>query len=81
MTIKYQTGRDYGTPQVLEINLPALPADELADVAVTFTDTARGIAGVVTLMAMEANPREIGRAVLREYDAGRYALSELAAEC
>lgn len=73
-TIKYQTGRHYGAPQVLEITVPAKPADELADVAVTFADGARGIAGAVTLMAFELHGN-IGAAVLREYDAGRYALA------
>lgn len=76
-TIKYQTGRDYGAPQVLEITIPALPADELADVDVSFIDDARGIVGVVTLMALQANHREIGAAVLREYDAGRYSSVDL----
>ena len=71
-TIKYQTGRQYNGAQTLIINVPAMPADDLADVTVPFVDASRGIAGAVTLMAFEANPREIGRAVLREYDAGRY---------
>lgn len=74
-TIKYQTGRIYNGPQTLDIAVPALPADELADVEVAFADASRHISGTVTLMALEANPREIGRAVLREYDAGRYQLA------
>ena len=73
-TIKHDTGRIYNGPQTLVINIPALPADELADVDVSFVDASRHIAGTVTLMALEANAREAGRAVLREYDAGRYQL-------
>lgn len=75
--IKYQTGRDYGTPQVLDIVLPPPPpADEQEDVEVTFTDEARKIVGIVRLMGVEVDAYacDIGRAVLREYDAGRYTL-------
>lgn len=74
--IQFFTGRDYGAPQVLEITVPALPADELANVDVSFIDDARGIVGVVTLMAFELQGN-IGAAVLREYDAGRYSSVDL----
>lgn len=75
-TIKYQTGRHYGAPQVLEITVPAKPADELADVAVAFADAARGIAGVVTVLGFELDSSfSLRAAVMREYDAGRYALA------
>jgi len=70
-TIRYATGRDYGTPQVLTITAPATPDDPIADVRVTFEDEARGIAGAVTLMAFQLS--QVGPAVLAEYDAGRYA--------
>lgn len=73
--MKYPTGRDYGTPQVLEITAPTIPADaDLCDTfRVTFVDQARHISGTVHLMAFECDPRSVGPAVLREYDAGRYA--------
>lgn len=65
------TGRVYNGPQMLEIDVPSVPADPLADVRVTFTDESRGIVGIVTLMACQIESG-IGPAVLREYDAGRY---------
>jgi len=72
--IKYSTGRNYGATQVLDITF--LPSDDdWADVSVSFTDTARGISGVVQLMGLETTPRDVGAAVLREYDAGRYQLA------
>ena len=69
----FSTGRVYDKPQCLAIDAPAAPADPLADVRVTFVDASRGISGAVTLMAYELNGN-IGLAVLREYDAGRYSL-------
>ena len=74
-TIKYQTGRIYNGPQTLVINVPAAPADELADVNVSFTDESRIIAGVVTVLGFELNSSfSLRAAVMREYDAGRYQL-------
>ena len=73
MQYQYATGRDYGTPQVLTINAPQLPDDPIADVRVTFNDTARNISGAVSVMACECwTTSSMGAAVLREYDAGRY---------
>lgn len=71
--IKYTTGRNYGTAQILEIDAPGARDDDdmLADVRVTFNDTARHIRGVVSVMRLECDAN-LGRAVLREYDAGRY---------
>lgn len=69
----FYTGREYNGPQSLKIDAPAAPADALADVRVTFADASRGISGTVTLMAFELHGN-IGAAVLREYDAGRYSL-------
>lgn len=75
-TIKYSTGRQYDGAQTLVITAPPMPADDLADVDVSFTDASRRIAGVVTLLAFELqNADAIGAAVLREYDAGRYTLT------
>jgi len=76
MQYHYTTGRNYGTPQVLIIDAPQLPDDPIADVRVMFEDDARGIVGVVTLMACECD-HNIGHAVLREYDAGRYEYLEI----
>lgn len=75
-TVSYATGRDYGTPQVLVIDVPQTSDDLSADVRVMFEDDARGIVGVVTLMACECD-HNIGHAVLREYDAGRYDYLDL----
>lgn len=75
-TITYQTGRDYGAPQVLEISAPNAPTDDLADielVSVTFVDRARHISGTVEVFTFDLlNEQKLGRAVLAEYDAGRY---------
>jgi len=76
-TIQYQTGRDYGAPQVLTIHYT--PTDDvLADVPAVFVDLARGIAGTVTVFGFDATPAAIGAAVLREYDAGRYTNTDVA---
>lgn len=77
-TIKYFTGREYNGAQILEISVPAMPADELADVDVSFIDESRNIMGIVTLMAIELQRAlDVGPAVLREYDAGRYSALDL----
>ena len=45
------------------------------DVDVYFRDNARNIAGKVKIWGLEMDSnRNIGKAVLREYDAGRYTL-------
>lgn len=75
-TIKYQTGRIYNGAQILVINVPPAPADELSDVTVQFADESRGITGAVTVMGLELDSSfSLRAAVLREYDAGRYTLA------
>jgi hypothetical protein len=76
-TATYETGRDYGAPQVLEITYPAI--DVLADMesgmkfhSVQFSDSVRAISGEVQISGYDCNFFRIGRAVLAEYDAGRY---------
>lgn len=75
-TIQYETGRDYGAPQVLEITFPAVTMDSFdaafVDVTARFVDAVRGISGTVNVFGSDANENSIGRAVLAEYDAGRY---------
>lgn len=74
-TIAFPTGRDYGAPQVLYIDLPdTTGVDDWSMVPVRFADAARNISGVVQLFAMTAHPAYAGPAVLAEYDAGRYSL-------
>jgi hypothetical protein len=73
-TVNYPTGRDYGAPQVLEITYASSGANtdgfELTDA--TFKDAVRAIAGTVKIFRQDADQNRIGRAVLAEYDAGRY---------
>jgi hypothetical protein len=71
-TISYETGRDYGAPQVLEITFPAVATDDFQLVAVKFVDAARRISGIVEVFDIDVTLAKIGRAVLAEYDAGRY---------
>jgi hypothetical protein len=75
-TIAYETGRDYGAPQVLEITFPAVTVDAIdaafVEVQAHFFDAARGISGAVKVFGSDATANRIGRAVLAEYDAGRY---------
>lgn len=77
-TIQYETGRDYGAPQILEIIYPDV--DALADMesgmqfhSVQFIDASRSIKGYVSIFGCDCNANRIGRAVLTEYDAGRYS--------
>jgi len=75
-TISYETGRDYGAPQVLEITFPVITCDlfdaAFVEVQAHFFDAVRGISGAVKVFGSDANANSIGRAVLTEYDAGRY---------
>ena len=78
MQITYNTGRsyDYGHPQLLAIRAtPAAGADDFALVPADFVDAQRNIAGRVSVFMCECKPRDLGPAVLREYDAGRYTLA------
>jgi len=69
-TIRYETGRDYGAPQVLEITAPDAPTDDLADielVSVTFVDHVRHISGAVEVFTFDlVSEQKLGRAVLAE---------------
>ena len=75
-TILYETGRDYGAPQVLEITFPAITCDAFDAAFISaeafFIDAVRSISGRVKVFGADANVNSIGRAVLAEYDAGRY---------
>ena len=77
MHMTYDTGRDYGRPQVLDIEVPGLAgADDWDVVPVFFRDDVRGIAGTVLLFRIQiAGDERVGEAVLAEYDAGRYTLA------
>jgi hypothetical protein len=76
-TVRYETGRDYGAPQILEITFPAISADPVDsrfnEVQAHFVDAVRHISGTVKVFGNDANDHSIGRAVLAEYDAGRYS--------
>jgi hypothetical protein len=65
-TIKYETGRDYGAPQVLEITFPDVTIDPIdavfVNVTAHFVDTVRRISGTVTVFGNDANEASIGRA-------------------
>jgi hypothetical protein len=74
----FNTGRDYGAPQVLEITYIAPTHIDDFDVSALdlmtahFTDAARGISGQVSIFVKDATAVKIGSAVLAEYDAGNY---------
>lgn len=75
----FNTGRVYdGNQQFLDIWWDDSQKGEmnLDDVSVHFRDAARTIAGTVKLVGFElcGSNREIGKAVLREYDHCRYVL-------
>lgn len=72
MKLSFNTGRDYGAPQILEIESPEVTTADLQLVEVYFNDAVRGISGLVELLDIETTPNRIGRAVLAEYDEGRY---------
>ncbi len=75
-TIRYETGRDYGAPQILEITFTPIDWSDFDArtefFPATFVDAARGISGTVSVFGNDATETLIGRAVLAEYDAGRY---------
>lgn len=77
-TLTFNTGRVYGgNQQFLDIWFEDTGAGwfELDDVEVHFRDQSRHISGTVTIMGLEMDSNySIGKAVLREYDAGRYTL-------
>lgn len=70
----FPTGRNYGTDQILKIEVPV----ELGTVftAVSFEDAARGIKGETDILLFGGESQyQIGLLVLAEYDAGRYMYS------
>jgi hypothetical protein len=70
-TIEYKTGRDYGSEQVLFIDILSQSTDDF-DITTTvavFRDHVRHISGKVTAISLGGS---IGEAVMAEYDAGRY---------
>lgn len=77
-TTTFTTGRTYNGEQVLVIEAPSAdevsgPEAHLHDYTATFTDSSRGINGSVTVYSWDLlSPFDLQRAVLREYDAGRY---------
>jgi hypothetical protein len=69
----YPTNRIYdGKPQVLDIVIIEGP-DEWTLVG-RFVDSVRNLSGIVELIGYDMNSSKasLGRAVLQEYDAGRY---------
>ena len=70
-TIRYETGRTYDKPQVLEITIELEKEDEfgLTDIVATFQDDSRNISGRVEAVVFSDG---VGKAVLDAYDAGRY---------
>lgn len=76
-TFSFNTGRNYGTPQVLEITVPDIEYDNegAALVSVQFDDKARNIKGFVTFWFYDDLPETdmgIGHYVLNRYDACDY---------
>ena len=74
MKTLFKTGRDYGAPQILEIEPPDELTADLQLIEVYFNDAVRGISGVVEILDVQATPARIGREVLAEYDAGNYKI-------
>ena len=67
----FPTGRNYGTDQMLEIEVPA----DLGTLFTTvrFKDAVRGIKGETEILIFDGESQyHIGLLVLAEYDAGRY---------
>lgn len=72
--IEYITGRKFnGIPQVLVITVISAPDESLETLEAVFRDNVRGIKGTVDIPAKDY-PLNIGAAVVREYEAGRYFL-------
>lgn len=75
----YKTGRDYGTPQILDITIESVREDDLGDrhVTVQFVDASRNISGRVqtVILSFEGDLlKSLGPAVKEAYDHGRYSL-------
>jgi hypothetical protein len=73
-TLTYSTGRDYGTAQVLEIEILNHKTDDFSFVtgSALFVDRSRHIAARVDFIAFGTSDDHIGRAVLAAYDSGDY---------
>lgn len=66
----FPTGRNYGTDQILEIEVSELGT---LFTTVRFKDAVRGIKGETEILIFDGeSQRQIGLLVLAEYDAGRY---------
>lgn len=72
-SFEFSTGRHYGKAQVLVI-MPETAGED--STTYLFTDLARGITAIVDVwhFGRVMTNAEIGRAVLAEYDSGRYSL-------
>ena len=71
--MNYTTGRNYGSPQVLEISFDKpMQIDDFELYPVKFVDAVRCISGIVHVFGMDLSNYKIGPSVLAEYDAGRY---------
>ena len=73
ISFSFPTGRNYGTDQFLEIEMPA----ELGTMftTVSFKDAVRNIKGETEILIFGGDSQyRIGLLVLAEYDAGRYTL-------
>ena len=73
MKASYNTGRDYGTAQVLDIDYTPFAGtvwdDDACDrVVVEMKDAARGLDYKLIVLRSDCTAREIGRATLYSYD-------------
>ena len=73
-TIKYKTGRKYGSEQILDIIIESKRFDEFGfwEMTATFHDTSRGISGKVLIITAKNTNHDIGAAVLVCYDERLY---------
>lgn len=72
--IKYKTGRNYGSEQILDIIVESKRFDEFGfwEMIVIFHDAARGISGKVLIVTAKNTNHDIGEAVLTYYDEQLY---------
>lgn len=73
-TIKYKTGRNYGSEQILDIIVESKRFDEFGfwEMIATFNDVARNISGKVLIITAKNTNHDIGAAVLTCYDEQLY---------
>lgn len=79
MQTRYNTGRNYGKPQILDITIESVREDDLGDrhVIAKFVDESRSISGTVQVIILSFEGdllKSLGPAVKDAYDAGRYSL-------